>query len=332
MADRSIPPTPHNYRIWYEYAAGWNPDLTREIDRLIASGEGFPPAVMERLHLTHCTPLAEEQALTSTSHSAESTIQYVIKRLGEAMERHADASSTLEGLSGDLVQLSKDGRDHQIDHVLHRILDVTRSIVDENHELNERLTQSAGELEEARRKLDQAKRESRMDALTGLANRRMFDAELRRESHESNQEATPLSLIMIDVDHFKRFNDTFGHRVGDEVLRLLAKVLMQQIKGRDTAARYGGEEFALILPDTPIHGARTVAEQVRKTLAGRGLVNRETGESFGKVTVSAGVAIYRPGEPLDGFVHRADEALYRAKLAGRNRCEAECDRPMMAAG
>jgi diguanylate cyclase len=133
----------------------------------------------------------------------------------------------------------------------------------------------------------------------------------------------PLSLLIADIDHFKKFNDTFGHQVGDKVLRTVGRSLKDGVKGRDTAARYGGEEFAVILPQTPMSGALAVAEQIRGGLAGRKLVDKRSGDDYGRVTLSIGAAEYRSGESAADLIGRADAALYRAKENGRNRVEPE---------
>jgi diguanylate cyclase len=128
---------------------------------------------------------------------------------------------------------------------------------------------------------------------------------------------------MIDIDHFKKFNDTYGHLIGDEVLRVVARLLRENVKGRDTPARYGGEEFAVILPQTSLNHAAKLAEQIRNTLASRKVHDKRTDASYGTLTVSIGAAKFQPGEPLDPLVQRADQALYRAKNQGRNRVVTE---------
>jgi diguanylate cyclase len=132
-----------------------------------------------------------------------------------------------------------------------------------------------------------------------------------------------LSLLLADIDRFKAFNDSHGHQIGDEVLRAVGRVLKDLVKGRDTPARCGGEAFAVILPDTALADALKIAEQIRARLAGCEPRNLETGEGYGRVTLSLGVAQYRLGEPLGELIQRADRALYRAKRAGRNRVAAE---------
>jgi diguanylate cyclase len=161
------------------------------------------------------------------------------------------------------------------------------------------------------------------DALTGIANRKAFDMRLLQAAAETSEENQPLCLLIVDIDFFKKFNDTHGHQAGDQIIRLVAQTFKKGLKGQDTAARYGGEEFALILPNTSMDNALRVAEMLRRTVEHKEVINRANQEKLGQITISVGVAQYRAGESLESFIERADAALYRAKQNGRNRVEVE---------
>lgn len=130
------------------------------------------------------------------------------------------------------------------------------------------------------------------------------------------------SILMLDIDYFKSFNDNFGHQVGDQVLRLVARTLKDGLKGKDVAARYGGEEFSIILPDTDLSGAVIVGNALRKAVAGKEVINRSTGKVLGRITLSVGVAEFAGEKTAELLISRADEALYTAKHNGRNQVAA----------
>jgi diguanylate cyclase (GGDEF)-like protein len=170
------------------------------------------------------------------------------------------------------------------------------------------------ELERANADLE---RLARTDPLTGLANRREFMEKLEQEVERSDRYLRPLSLVSLDLDHFKSVNDTHGHAAGDEVLREAARALSSVCRDVDLAARMGGEELALLLPETDTAGARIVAERVRERIAGAAH-RSPSGQAF-RVTASLGVATARTGASGEALLQAADEALYRAKAAGRNQ-------------
>jgi diguanylate cyclase len=157
------------------------------------------------------------------------------------------------------------------------------------------------------------------DALTGLANRKLFDVEFYRMVNEAHNNKRPLSLLMVDIDYFKSFNDTYGHQVGDQVLKLVARTLKDGVKGRDLPARYGGEEFSVVLPETEVEGAIKLANTLREAVAAKEILNRSTGERLGKITMSVGAAQLAANEKTAELIERADAALYKAKHAGRNQ-------------
>jgi len=191
--------------------------------------------------------------------------------------------------------------------------------------MERKLSDSTEEIHRLRENLNAVRHEAWTDGLTGIANRKRFDAGLEEAAAAAEAEGSPLSLLLVDIDHFKKFNDTYGHRIGDQVLRLVAQSLKDGVKGADLPARYGGEEFAIVLPETERANAAILANNLRDRLARKELKNVRTEALYGRITISIGVAQYRPGEALAELVQRADEALYEAKAAGRDCVITEAD-------
>jgi diguanylate cyclase len=194
-----------------------------------------------------------------------------------------------------------------------------------NSQLKHRLEASRADIASLQRDLDEVRRESMLDPLTKIYNRKSFYEGLVRCIGEAGESGQPLSLLLVDIDHFKMFNDSYGHQTGDQVLRLVAMTLKSNVKGKDIVARYGGEEFAAILPSTDLEGAMRLADNIRKAIQAKELLKRSTNEKLGRITASFGVALYRPGEVPAMLIERADRCLYAAKRAGRNRVFGEVD-------
>jgi diguanylate cyclase len=243
-----------------------------------------------------------------------------LEQAGADAKRYGEALANADGVlaNADVAE--------QVRSVVSDLVSETHRIAVQNQKVNERLEQSNREIADLQVRLAEIQTEAMSDALTGLQNRRAFDEQLRQSTAEAKSDGAPLSLVMFDIDHFKAFNDTHGHQLGDQVLRLVAGCLKDCTKGRDTPARYGGEEFAIILPGADVDGAIAVANQVRETVAGKRITRKSTKESLGTVTLSGGAAAYRPGEPLEDLIARADAALYAAKESGRNRVMAHSDK------
>lgn len=178
---------------------------------------------------------------------------------------------------------------------------------------------SAHEIEKLQESLRGAEEATFTDPLTGSGNRRLFETKMQKAVEDSNARDAPLSLIMCDIDHFKRINDMFGHRVGDEIIKALAGVIEASVREIDSVARYGGEEFAIILPGTKLQDAKETAERIRRNLSAKQFSIRNTNQKIGQITASFGVAEYRSGDDVEAFVQKADAMLYEAKAGGRDR-------------
>jgi diguanylate cyclase len=195
----------------------------------------------------------------------------------------------------------------------------TRRMQQSNALLSERVESSHRDFAELKAQLASVQNEALIDPLTNLRNRRGFQLGVDEALAGRAGGLSGCAILMADIDHFKKVNDAHGHLLGDKVLQTVAQVLRTSIKGRDVAARFGGEEFAILLPDTPADGAVALAEQIRKTIAQGRFRRADREETIGGVTISLGVAAYRPGESLEEWLARADRALYASKQHGRNR-------------
>jgi diguanylate cyclase len=209
---------------------------------------------------------------------------------------------------------------------------IVESLVKSNHEMRDtnkalqsRLALSKTEISNLQQSLEAIRAESLTDPLTGLGNRKYFDRSIDTAVQNALAHGEPLSLLMFDIDHFKSFNDSYGQLTGDQVLRLVGMSLKQTIKGQDITARYGGEEFAVVLPNTALRQALTVADHIRRAVMAKELKKKSTGEILGRVTISVGVSMLKPDDDTHSLLERADACLYAAKRAGRNRVICETD-------
>jgi diguanylate cyclase len=316
MTRFSIPPTPINFTIWYEYHAGRDPALSRAIDALLASGTSFTPDTTLQLYEEYLNPARMLRASRETTEKLQEAMDELRSFVGAAEQETRTYGDKLEDFSD---SLDKHGHAPAFGSLVGAMLQETRSMQERNQSLEDRLAETTAEVTQLREHFEQARREALSDGLTGLANRKNFEQTLSLLAKAAMESGDPLTLMLLDIDHFKLFNDRHGHQTGDTVLQLVARTLSDNVKGQDLAARYGGEEFAILLPRTRADQAVKLGDNIRALIAARKLVKRHSGEALGRITVSAGVAEFRIGESLSTFVQRADGALYGAKREGRNR-------------
>ncbi|MBK8906663.1 MAG: GGDEF domain-containing protein [Rhodospirillales bacterium] len=320
MEERGISPQPKNFTLWYAYFAGSNPDLTHALNMLLDQNIAFSVDRNADLFNQFCAGTEYPAALSLMAEQVETELEAVLGVLQNAGAGAKRYGRSLETASGELARSQHAGAMGQI---VHRLLNETRAMVQQNRALEVRVRESSAQIKTLRDELESSRKHSLFDPLTELANRKLFDTSLKNAMEQSKDTGKPVSLLFVDVDHFKLFNDTHGHQIGDQVLKLLAKIMQHCIRDLDTAARYGGEEFAVILPQTGLGGALEVARRIRDQIANKPLVHRRTGEKLGQITVSIGVSQMKPGESQRDFVERADQALYAAKRTGRNKVVTE---------
>lgn len=310
-----VPPYPQFYELFYTYATGVNPSLNQRINAIFAEHGGPSADLAETLYNQFLRASNLDERITEVSSQIYKSIDQVHEAIHAASTGASEYSNSLTEASGIF--------DHETDPVALRALAQklmveTRKMQQTNESLESKLEASREDIESLQRDLEEVQRESMMDALTKLYNRKCFDQTIEKEILEARNNETSLSLVLVDIDHFKSFNDTYGHQTGDQVLRLVAMTLRAHTKGQDLAARYGGEEFALILPDTDAKGASAVSDKVRKAIQAKELLRRSTNEKLGRITASFGVAELNERDTSNSLIERADKALYAAKHRGRN--------------
>jgi diguanylate cyclase len=329
LGERNIPPAPENFTIAYSYLGSEHAALKRAIDGLIGGSGTFDPKVMSVLYQHYFGAPHNDRVIADMGEKISAELDSVLQMLDGASRDHSAYGRTLSKVSGDL------GRGNLADTALKAMMDQvissTRTMEARTKMLETQLQNSSHEVSELRERLEIVRRESLTDQLTGIPNRKAFDTELRQGIERAIESGESLSLMMCDIDHFKSFNDTWGHQTGDQVLRLIANCLCENVKGRDTAARYGGEEFAVILQQTKLRDAVRLAEDIRCKVESKKLVKRSTGNILGVITISMGVTQYDPDETAVDLVRRADACLYAAKRGGRNRVMSEADKATLAA-
>ncbi|MDB5614135.1 MAG: hypothetical protein JWQ22_1788 [Devosia sp.] len=314
-----IPPYPQFYELLFTYATGVNPTLNNRINAIFRSGNTPSANLAETLYNEFLKSDVNDR-MSAVSERMHARIDAVHEAIHGAMITANAYSGSLQTASGDLArEISPVAMKALAD----RLLAETRNMQATNISLEEKLEASRDDIASLQRDLDDVRRESMLDPLTKIANRKSFDEGMDTAITDASATGEPLCLMIIDIDHFKNFNDSFGHQTGDQVLRLVAMTLKSNIKGKDLAARYGGEEFVAILPSTDLEGAIIVAENIRKAIQAKELLKRSTNEKLGRITASFGLAAYRPGDTPGSLIERADRCLYAAKHAGRNKVYSE---------
>lgn len=265
------------------------------------------------------TPAPAIADATETDRQIHGEMGKVVGNLRGMLEASGNFKAVLDKASDQLPRLLKAD---QVQLVISYLMVENESMRQRTSDLQGNLEQSQRTIERLKVNLARAEEQGLNDGLTGLRNRRGFDITLAAEMATSRTANQPLCLIIADIDHFKQVNDRYGHQTGDEVLQWFAKVLASNMKGRDTVCRYGGEEFAIILPQTKIDNAATLAGQIKQQLEAKFWTKPGAPNTNLRITASFGVAQLLGSEGSSAFIQRADGKLYECKQNGRNRVAA----------
>jgi diguanylate cyclase len=326
MGGAGVVATPENFELFYAYASGENPAITQVMGAIIDSKRPFTPELLADLRLRCLSGAHAAQAMESLGGNMGTLIDDIMGKL-ESSAR--DTASYKKALSAATGELGGERTPADLRKLVDGLIAATRAMEIRAKSLEGELQASSQQVSELRNKLADVRKESMTDPLTGIANRKAFDEALQAAAM-AVLGGEDVSLLLCDIDHFKRFNDTWGHQTGDQVLRLVASCLAESTRSRDTAARYGGEEFAVLLRGTRLGEAAQLANQIRGMVETKKLVKKSTGDVLGAITISIGAAQFAAGEAGDVVVRRADACLYGAKHHGRNLVVDQNDARMAA--
>ena len=323
LQKEGLVPSPENYELMFVYYSGSNPALRRAMD-LATEKNSLDEEVCGQIFHEFLSGSREDETVRQAGEQIKKTIEDVNGAVMSVKELTNEYSKNLETVNDQLQEdISKD----EVHEIINHVISDTREIMQQNDRLEKLLGTSTQAIEELKKDLEIARKEALTDALTGLLNRKGFEREVEQILRQAKKDENyNFVLILSDIDHFKNFNDTFGHLVGDQVLKLVAKTLKDTLKGRDVVVRYGGEEFAVILTECDLDVGLRVAEVIRQEVAKKDVINRVTGEKIAKITLSAGVAQFVKDEDIDSLIARADSALYGAKHNGRNQVAAASEK------
>tara|TARA_R110002126_G_scaffold13118_7_gene57347 strand:+ start:253927 stop:254952 length:1026 start_codon:yes stop_codon:yes gene_type:complete len=312
----NISMSPHNFELWYVYYARQNDDVVSAIDSSLKEGADITYDLCVDLHEKYLSDVKNNDLVRQAGDKISDKLSLVSGMVKDAKESTQQYGESLSGANSSIADTNDV---NELKKILSEVTRDTQRMIEQNKLLENELDESSSEMEILQRDLESIRKEAMTDGLTAISNRKAFDDKIDYIRRRSEEEGQIFTLLMIDIDHFKSFNDTYGHQVGDQVLRLVAKTLTDGIKGKDFAARYGGEEFAIILPESNSVAGEIVGNALREAVAKKEVINRNSGDKLGRITMSVGVAQYEAAESVESIIGRADKALYKAKETGRNK-------------
>lgn len=320
MSIYNVIPAPSNYQVWYDYASEENMSLNMVIDDMIRKKKSFTSKVCNNLYERFFSNGQEQNAVTSAGHGIQTELTKIAMAVSDINNGTTNYGASLnESLS---VMDNVPGGE-ELKAIISGLLTETTDFANKNNSTQIQLKKSAKTVQRLQTTLETVRQESLTDMLTNIGNRKSFEENLKSAITKANKKDGELCLVIGDVDYFKKFNDTWGHHVGDQVLKAVAHAIKTRVGEAGTTARYGGEEFVILLPGASLEKAQKLTETIRLSIAGRSMKRKSTGENIGRITCSFGVAKYRPGEHRNEFLERADAALYQSKSNGRNRITLE---------
>lgn len=315
MSAHPAPFVPTTYTVWFEHLTGINPPLSKAINELLDAKGQLDSQTIQSLF---------ERYISESNPEAQKNFRQNMQKALDNLQQVAELSDTETGRfsaglqkHGETLAEEMDAR--MLQNLVSEISQDTQTMRQSVEALQSKLHESKEEVEKLNLELQNARVEALIDPLTDIYNRRGFEAQMKKYAADSELQGKKVCFLMLDIDHFKKINDSYGHLFGDKVIRSIAAALKANVKGQDSVARVGGEEFAVILPDTPLEGAYTVAEHIRKIIEKGKIRVQNKDEFIGGITISIGIAEGEIAGNWTEVLSKADEALYVSKTTGRNK-------------
>lgn len=312
---------PPNYEIWFAYAAGFNPALNKRVNEILRAGEHVSQDQLEAIREEFFGAGSFEERVDAVGGKLSGKVTEIMHLINDAAGQTSGYSDELQDASKHLSLASSD--QEKVKEIVGNLITMTDDVEQKNRSMSNKLLESEKEIASLKEALESVRYEAMTDQLTGIGNRKRFDRAMDEAMLTADASGVPFSLLVCDIDHFKKFNDTHGHQTGDQVLRLVGSTIKGSVSTKSIACRYGGEEFCVIVPATHLSVATEIANTIRQAVMGKELIKRSTGETLGRVTISIGVAELNGDDTVQTIIERADQCLYAAKHAGRNRVVSE---------
>ncbi|MGB1198456.1 MAG: GGDEF domain-containing protein [Thalassotalea sp.] len=309
IENHELTPSPVNYSVIFLYASN-HTELKLTIEKQLSSKGQIDDTFIEAMYNEYLSETSNIENIILSP--LESTLNKTLNKIDTQVVNEKEITLNLEKVDSALNKLS---HNKPLKALISFIKNLMNTSQGQRKTLTDELTQTYAEVKLLRSQLNESKEQAALDALTGLLNRRGWQSKLQDFDLDQVH-----STIAIDIDHFKRINDGFGHAVGDKVIQLIANVIKKSITTNDIAARIGGEEFVIVVKNKSTTFAESIAEKIRTSVEKLRLVQKHNNTSLPPISVSLGVAELSERETWDSLFERADKAMYQAKQQGRNRC------------
>ena len=316
--EQEINPTPLNYFVWYHFLKGDNPPFRKEMDAILKDSFGYSDRVGKRLYEQFL--MGESEADSEFDRAFRRLVDVMVKKMNLWSDKLEDHTKKLDDCANSLSNPNLNVK--EIQEISNTMVSHAQSMNKSSKAFQQEMLESSEEVKTLREQLIEAQASALTDELTEIGNRKAFNNAIQELTLQADQAGNPNSLciIMSDIDHFKKFNDTYGHLIGDSVLRYYANTMKKKQQPNETICRYGGEEFIIIMTNSSLEKAKVRAEEIRIAIQSSSLKRKNSSEPLSTITASFGIAHYHgETETTDQFIGRADTALYKAKESGRNQ-------------